>query len=525
MEREPKQNNGINQEKKNGIMWDIYGTPTKAPALAAVDGMSQRDKDNIKAIKKRALELIAEDEDSQELEELLEQIQTAKATKKDVEQFNEKNKILADTFKQVTPFEFYRDIFPAGTFERKGEYNDQKANAICKVLERGGRKYSVILTDELSELDKLLKNDCVICAPVSYYGKHRTADNASQLFGICIDLDGVEVKELKNYLFQVQNKMQPTPTYIINSGHGLHLYFIFEYPVILPAVKTKYLESFQALKKALTDLSWNRHTSAIENKQFQGIWQGFRMVGSNSKMGEGCKVTAFKSGGKISIEYLNEYVPIDCQVKSYTDTMQERLTLEKAAELYPTWYEKRIIKKEPVKMWTANRALFEWWYNEIKNNATFGHRYFCIMTLAIYARKCNVSFEELESAAYSLQEKFNSLSVSDPFTNEDINAALQAYFIPQYARFKKDTISKLTSINIKTNKRNGRTQDEHLKRARAVQAVDYPNNSWRNTEGRPAKQDIVLAWQAANPGGTKAQCKRDTQLSHTTINKWWSGSK
>ena len=68
-------------------------------------------------------------------------------------------------------------------------------------------------------------------------------------------------------------------------------------------------------------------------------------------------------------------------------------------------------------------------------------------------------------------------------------------------------------------KRNHRTQVDHLKRARAVQMVDYPNYEWA---GRPSAKHIVTQWRKENPKGKKIDCNRDTKLDPKTIRKWWN---
>ena len=503
------------------IKRSIYGTPRSAPILSAYSRLSASDQEAFKKAKTFVSEYcgdISEVQDG-ELETILESLNKIKTRAGEVNVFVKKNEILAATYKEASPFEFYREIFPAGTFERRGFQEDKKPNGVCKVMKKNGQRFSVILTDELSELDSVLDSDSVICSPVSYYGSRRTSAYASMLHGIAIDLDGVGEKQLTDLLFQMQNDIQPIPTFIVNSGHGLHLYYIFEYPIILPPIKETVVQAFQRLKRALTELVWNRYTSTEKNRQIQGIWQGFRMVGSQTKMGKGCRVTAFKVGNKVSVEYLNEFVPDKDKVLQYDD--EPRLTLEKAAELYPEWYQRRIVKKQPPKQWKVNRAVFDWWVKEISEKAAFGHRYFCIMTLAVQARRCGISFEELHEVAFSLLDKYNGLSSSDPFTAEDIEAALQAYHTDHFIRMKNETVSKLTNIQIKQNKRNGRSQADHLKRARAVQAVDDPAGDWRNKDGRPSANKTVKEWRHNNPNGTKAACSRETKLYRNTVAKWW----
>ena len=45
--------------------------------------------------------------------------------------YREKNAHLWQYLEPVEPYEFYREIFPKGPFERKGHYEDAKGNAIA----------------------------------------------------------------------------------------------------------------------------------------------------------------------------------------------------------------------------------------------------------------------------------------------------------------------------------------------------------------------------------------------------------
>ena len=48
--------------------------------------------------------------------------------------YREKNAHLDQFLEPVEPYEFYREIFPKGSFERKGHYEDAKGNAIGRCL-------------------------------------------------------------------------------------------------------------------------------------------------------------------------------------------------------------------------------------------------------------------------------------------------------------------------------------------------------------------------------------------------------
>ena len=88
------------------------------------------------------------------------------------------------------------------------------------------------------------------------------------------------------------------------------------------------------------------------------------------------------------------------------------MTLKEAKEKYPEWYDKRIIKKKKRLTWTTNRAVYDWWKYRVKYEATFGHRYFCIMVLAIYAVKCDIELEELSDGIITADNSSNNVDSS-----------------------------------------------------------------------------------------------------------------
>ena len=141
------------------------------------------------------------------------------------------------------------------------------------------------------------------------------------------------------------------------------------------------------------------------------------------------------------------------------------------------------------------------------------------MCLAIYAVKSGVSYEELEKDALDLVPFMNDLSPENPFTEEDVYSALEC-FDSRYITFPVEDISRLSSIEIQKNKRNGRKQSTHLRIARNTLEI-LNDEAEKPLQGRKSKADIVRAWQRKNPEGTKAECIRETKLSKPTVFKHW----
>lgn len=438
--------------------------------------------------------------------------------------YREKEEHLGTYLEQVTPYEFYRDLWPEGTFEREGHPEDEKPNGLALQIEGKGKAKHVVLTDGLEQLEDVLQGDFVITSPVSYYGRRRTGKNARWAYAMTFDLDGVQMPQLRDVLHQANREIIPKPTYVVNSGRGLHLYYVFQNPApMMPNIQS----GLKELKYAITKVIWNRFTSTRKDIEVQGILQGFRMVGSPSKLGREYPVTAYRFGDRVDYNYLHEYAPkATGEYKKVLDAFDNKTSLEEAKRKYPEWYQRRVVEGQPRGRWTVKRDLYDWWLNRIRNEITVGHRFFGCMTLAIYAVKCGISEEKLRQDAYSLLDGYDAMSIEDTnrFTEDDVEAAIGIYN-DSYSTFPRDDIGKVTGLNMPVNKRNGRKQNEHLLRARAVQGVDYPNGEWRNKDGRPkgsgTAQAKVRQYRAEHPGATKAECHRATGLDPKTIRKWW----
>ena len=429
--------------------------------------------------------------------------------------------------KEVSPMDVYTDMFHLGEnqIQRKGEPKGEfKSNPLGYWKNHGDNKghYRILFDDDFQEtLKELQQADFSILNGITYFGRKNVQAHASKMYAMIFDLDGVTDETLGNFLYNCfsNSPIYPFPNYIVLSGHGVHLYYLFKFPIPLyPNIKLQLKE----LKYALTKKLWNQYTTTLwQNVQYQGINQGFRVIGGKTKI-EGVLVRAFQfNTHPYSLEQLNKYVPEDKRIDESKLWKESRLTLEQAKKKYPEWYEKRIIKKAKKGSWTCKVDLYNWWIKRIKDGAQVGHRYFCIMCLAIYGVKSGVSEEQVKKDALELLPFLNNLSETEPFTKNDINSALDC-FDERYITFPIKDISKLSGIVIEKNKRNGRKQVVHLGRARALQNFDDPDGEWRNKEGRPTVEKIVREWQENNPKGTKAECIRQTGLSKPTVYKWWN---
>lgn len=451
--------------------------------------------------------------------------------------------MLADIVEQwngvlVSPMDVYKDIFKLGDGEiqKEGEAPGQyKANPIAyfrnNAEDRG--HFRIMFEDTFENtLAELQQADFSILNGITYFGRRNVQDHASKMYAMIFDLDGVTEHTLNNFFSGAfRAKAYPIPNYVVLSGHGVHLYYVFEEGISLfPNIKYQLKE----LKYALSEKLWNRYTSTEKKKQIQGINQGFRVVGGKTKDDAPIKNTvAYRVNlHPFSLTELSQYVP-QVSINEQQLFKESKYTIEDAKKKFPEWYERIVVRKESFKKWDiAGKvhgknpyALYDWWLEKIKEGASSGHRYFAIMCLAIYAAKCDVPLERLKADSYALIPILNDLDPAKPFKASDVDSALECYDL-RYCTFPIKDIEHISGIPIPRNKRNGRRQIIHLARARAVQDIDYPNHEWA---GRPKgsiklsskASKMIFKWRKQHPDGIKADCIRDTGLSRKTVKKWW----
>lgn len=453
--------------------------------------------------------------------------------------FSEKQAVLLDHLELVEPREFYRDFFPKGDLQEDGAKGDGKPCGIIRWAKTKGKRHRVVkdsrgrtqfasrfLFDDLKAVEEVANMHTCFLPLCSFIGKRALASNARWCPGFAIDLDYVDVPQLLDLLNQAEKGWYfPTPNYVVNSGTGLHLYYRFPEKLNLQKINPQALSD---LKHLATDLAWNAYTSKSKDKQYQGIYQAYRMPGTTSKLGTGYTVTAFRmSTNPVAPEDWAPFVGDDWEELGSRLEASPRTPIDQARELWPEWYEERIVQGKPVSSskgkWHMKRDLYDWWLRRCERETRDGNRYSCIKALRAYGAKCDIPWSEVERDAFALQPFLDSLTVneSNHFTEQDVIDALRAG--RDMERYPVKEIKRTTGLDMTPSiRRNGRPQELHLKIARAVQDVTDPEGSWR---GRPAgsgtKEGVVRRWRSDHPGGNKAQCAKDTGLSRVTVTKWW----
>lgn len=387
-------------------------------------------------------------------------------------------------------------------------------------------------------LDKIDRTDnFIITNGISYVGKRRLQKNVAKLYAMAIEIDDIKGLDGVRQLIHTWHRpvtemngksfypMTPKPTYIACSGRGLHLYFVFEEPIVLyPNI----FEELSRVRKRWVELFWNERVTRKSDKnsiQYETLTQGFRAVGSKTRLDD-TYVLAFKTGEKHTLESFNEILSDDDKIRL---GYKSKMSLKEAQKLYPDWYQRRIVEGQKKSsedfVFHRHRGIYDNWKQKIISGAVVGKRYYCLENLCSLAVQCCISPEELEADCKMIMEHFETLTDDDKnhFTTSDVISALATYYRNDTNAFtrKIEYISERTGIPLQRAKRNGNTRAEHVEIMNFTRQLKGRRDS-KYLGGRPDKKAIVQEWRKKKPWGKKTDCQRDTGLSRPTISKYWN---
>lgn len=402
------------------------------------------------------------------------------------------------------------------------------------VFYKDGKKnrHRLLLVDDGDSIVFLENREFAILSPVTYVGRTNSYRNARYLYAFAIDLDGVSMHEVRMLLRGMTTGVYPEANIIVNSGHGIHVYYLLERPIEMFATR---LDALNKMKRGLTRIVWLVSKLGAERAQVQSVVQGFRVPGTKTKFGQTIRAFWNRKAPMHTVEELNGFLGMYYgltdnevgQLISKKPYNPAQVTLQEAKERWPEWYASRVIGRKRVgKKWHVNRGLYDWWLRILQEGSKVEvhHRYWCILTLVVYAVKCGIERDTVLQDALSLVPLFDrkTETVDNPFTEDDVYDAMRAYD-EEYNKWPLRVIETTTGIRIERNKRNGRPQKLHLQRIRKLQEIDFPEGEWKRGNGRKSQAELIKIWRAEHPDcNNKSQCARETGLTRPTVHRWWN---
>ena len=410
------------------------------------------------------------------------------------DQYEQKNMVLAQFGEQVSAWTLYEDI-----------YDDLDMVVPVVVIDESDEDTKHVVQMSVAEAVEQAehRNDMLLGGSV-YFKAFISKATAKEIRAFIVDMDNVYAGTLLAALraeWRTANaEAIPMPTYIVNSGTGLHLYYVLDTP--LPCLRRN-AEMIDQLYRRLAVLNTTKRVYLV--RQVQWFGQDFRIAGGLNKYD--WANTIFQVGSRWSAVELGNAVGLkNVEFAQYGDPPKKpaRATLPKG----------RVPAREG---WRTNRAFYDYTLRTCREKTKEGNRYMSMCALTVIAWKCNVPVDEVERDLLSLIPDYNK-NATRKIKPREVKSALKMYN-EKAMLTQRERLQDWIGWEYKPIKRNGRTREKHLQGARAIR--DINNENWRRGNGRPSAQAKVAAWRLEHPDGRKIDCERATGLSRHTVLKWW----
>lgn len=427
------------------------------------------------------------------------------------EEFLWKNSILK-RFYTATPFyEFVNDVFP----------DLEKLMVIT-----GETTYREMDLDELMEYQSDRAD--VYVTPASFIHGCYSASTCKDIYALVVDLDRINPETLKAIIDNGNLGMRtPMPTYIVNSGSGVHFYYVFQEPI------PHYYRNQPILKNMYRNLCGITQKNILAKTDWHSITQPFRMPGTLTKLGQ--IVTAWECGEKWKPEVLAKRVGVndeELELKRRPLLSQQEYNEKKATWESGTEDEKPKKKSKKRKTWVSslegNTGFYVSCLQRCYEKTPEGTRYRSMMALTVVARKCGYPKEQLEDDLLQLLDYYNQ--IGKRMNQSEVKKALRMYnekalqtrSITLESWFGWD-FPRIKDKIKGTQNRPAMSRAEILEEARAIRDIRMrrQGRKWDENNGRKSKEQEIKEWRFEHPEGTPKECMKDTGISKNTVYKWW----
>lgn len=361
-----------------------------------------------------------------------------------IREFKEKNEILRRELIEIGAYDFLDLVFPGldtymviasgdGTAEEHGTYMEMHAD---ELVDYQGSRNDVFVTP---------------CSFIKGYYSKATCRN---IYAFIIDVDEVEPSVIERVL---KNKtlghVIPMPTIVVNSGSGVHFYYVLETPV--PFFK-KNRASLGNIYKHLFGIV---RKNIAAKADWHSMIQPFRVPGSLTKLKQMAtgfvgndKWNIYSLAKRVGAEFDGDLIQLDIiDQKEYNRQQNKQRTGEKCPKCgndlvfrkndfgkefigcmgypncgYMTTLEGEVIKKRKSRTRKKiNRGFYEYCLDNVWKKTTQGRRYLAMVGLVIVAYKTGIEKAVVEEDLNKLVEHYNEIGAT--FRMREVKKALRAY--------------------------------------------------------------------------------------------------
>jgi hypothetical protein len=341
--------------------------------------------------------------------------------------------------------------------------------------------------------------------PAAFYGDFPKKELLRDLLGFVVDIDDVSYAGLENLLDEFEAEPRLEPSYLVKTGGGYHLWYVFGDPV---EYRKRWLKKVDEINDALYDFWFEHAGGCVCDKACRGIPHGFRPPGSLTKGGD--PVVCFRRERSLAVS-----------ITDLADTLGVSLVKRDGGiiDFQPVGDEPSPTPSPVTRKGTARgtmraRNLYDWTLREVPQRTRKGNRYLSLFCLAGLAWGCGVAKEEVRRDLERVVAD-NWSNGSDPVRKHEIDSAMRGYCY-DYATLRRSTREELLGWNYgPPQKRN--YGDEHRTRSEHMEEV----NEARRVRSITRLQKALKK----NPDATKKELQRMTGLSYPTVLRYYDTAR
>ena len=359
-------------------------------------------------------------------------------------EFEAKHEILRSKFLQISPDEYLSAIFPDKDDEDElivvlGTLKDKEG----KIIERG-----TVTRIAFCEIWDIAWRSNAYIPYADFRKNYYHSKTLESVRAFVVDLDKVTSRNLSKIL-RYAFKQIPEPTYIVNSGKGVHLIYALSKP--------QPVKGWRWSIKALNEAIQNTYEK-VGHLDRHPLVHPYRFPGFATKINT--TATVFKVREQYTTEELMELfkIPLKKGSQAQGKARSEQKEGEGKVIYFPN----------------GKRAFFEWALWKLFMNPPIpGRRHNSFFALGIIAYKCKREVPKWEAVeavdmVYDDMERYN-LHIG--FTREEAHRAFEKGYNPKAVTVRWKYLCELLGWEYRTNKRNGRKRKEHLAYVNAIRSA------------------------------------------------------
>jgi len=354
------------------------------------------------------------------------------------QEFEEKNNLLRCKFSPVSPLDYIYAVFPDLSLDDVvvlvfGTVKDKKGN----ILERG-----TIKRVPLGDIFYFAGKPNVYMPYATFRKNYYKSETLEKVRAFVVDCDNVDSNKLSKFL-EYQFKLIPQPSYIVNSGRGIHFVYLLNTPLLVRGRKSEIRRINEVIQGVFEGFGMNLDRHPVVHP--------YRFPGFRTKINT--QATAFKVREPYTFEELKELFNLkEVEMnKDKTEGKGKIIYFPRGSEHFWNWVVIRLFRYPPLP----------------------GRRHNSFFALGIIAYKCRryVSKEKALRAVGYVYDSMMDVNSHIGFSLKEAFEAFEKGYNQKAIRVRWKYLCDLLGWEYKPNKRNGRKREEHLKLARKIKAI------------------------------------------------------